>query len=222
MGACTLFLSPEEMRCADSIRSWFPALETVCVPKTGERKILCTAPKGADPGKYADVVRLALYGSEPLTHRSILGSVMATGVQRDRLGDIRTADAYAEMLVKQSVADFLAETLQQVGRQTVRVERTDRAGFTLEDAPGTLLRIVIASPRLDAVIAAVTKLARSKAQEKIRRGDVKRNHMTEYDVKRVLEIGDVLSVRGYGRYHVLSQEGTTKKGNLVFTVSQNK
>lgn len=217
-GSCTLFMDPEALKNAESVTAHFPDVQTEALPEGAERRVICIQ----TPRDAAEITVLAIDGDDELRHRDILGAVLATGVVRDRVGDIRTDGNRAEIMVKDSVAGFLAESLRQIGRQSVRVTDTFRREFLIAQDEGELSRIVVASVRLDAVTAAVTHLARQKAQQKIRKGDVKKNHTVCTDAAQALAAGDLLSIRGYGRYRIVVQEGTTRKGNLFFTVSHSK
>lgn len=221
-GACTLFLSPEQKRAAESVLAHFPQIRTRFYPEDTERQVLCLTGGPEDPTEHLDLKLLQIAGDGALSHRHILGAVMATGIERDRVGDIRTEDTIAQMLVKDSVAGYLCEALRQIGRQRVRLSIAGTLAFTIREQQGETERIIVSSPRMDAVVAAVTRQARNKAQTLIRQGRIKRNHTVETDAKKTLSVGDVLSVRGYGRYTLLSEEGPTRKGNCVFTVSHTK
>jgi RNA-binding protein YlmH len=68
--------------------------------------------------------------------------------------------------------------------------------------------------RLDAVAAAGFSLGRAEAQELIRRGLVKLNHLPEERTDARVGAGDLISIRGYGRLRVDEEQGLTKKGRL--------
>ena len=72
----------------------------------------------------------------------------------------------------------------------------------------------VASARLDCVVAALANLSRERAQEAVRSGLCE----VEYEVAEVcdmlLEVPCVLSIRGVGKFRLLSLSGPTKKGRL--------
>lgn len=219
---CTQFLTPEEIGYAKSLAAHFPDLETVYLPEDAERQLLCVTASDQPVRPESEISILRIEADDTLAHRHILGSVLATGIVRDRIGDIRIQDNTAEIMVRTSVAGLLLDTLGRIGRQPVTVSRRESGVFSIAEKEGETRRVIVPSTRLDAVIAAITNQSRSRAQAMIRRGEIKRNHTVVYDLKRSTDPGDVLSVRGFGRYTFLSQEGLTKKGNLVLTVSHTK
>jgi len=74
--------------------------------------------------------------------------------------------------------------------------------------------------RLDAVIHTVYKLSRSEAASFIKAQKVKINHQLALKPAVNLKQGDVISVRGKGRFIVESLSGTTKKGNIKLKIKK--
>lgn len=209
----TLFLSPDVISTARGMEVHFPSVDVMAYPDGAERQILILGPA---PEHAMDVTILEVQAQEPLSHRALLGSILGTGIVRDRVGDILFEENRAEIMVKESVADYLCEQLTQVGRASVQVRALDQKAFTIAPKEPTEVLINVSSPRLDAIAAQLMHTARDKAQDKIRKGDVKVNHRFCYDVKKPLQEGDILSIRGAGRFSVLEYLGTTKKGNARY------
>lgn len=76
------------------------------------------------------------------------------------------------------------------------------------------MRDTVASLRLDCVLAAGMSLSRARAAEIIRQGLVQRNHMPEERVDTLLEAGDLLSIRGFGRIRLTEIGGRTRKDRI--------
>ena len=76
-------------------------------------------------------------------------------------------------------------------------------------------RETVPSVRMDAVLAAGYDLSRQQAQNLIRSGAVKRNHVEDIHTDRAMEDGDLLSVRGYGRLKLEQVVGETRKGRVA-------
>ena len=74
--------------------------------------------------------------------------------------------------------------------------------------------ITVSSMRLDAIVSDLIRVSRAKALPMIRSGQCRVNWRLEEDPSSLLEEGDVLSIRGHGRFKVLAVEGTTRKGNI--------
>ena len=154
-------------------------------------------------------------GYKTLSHRDFLGALTGLGIDRDTLGDMAVQDERrASLICDGRIATFLEAHLGQVGRDTVRVTRqsqVDPDAFQVQFLP---IRDTVASPRLDCVVAALINVSRDKAQGTVNAGLVELNYEIEQKNDRSVEAGDILSVRGYGKYVVRSISTPTKKGRL--------
>ncbi len=170
----------------------------------------------------AALTRLRISGSgfRTLNHRDYLGSILALGLERSALGDVVVVDAYSAVVFCDArIAEYLVTALERVGSDKVRVSPDDGT----EALPARATRPItdtIASPRLDCVVAALTNLSREKAQAMIRVGEVELNFISVSRIDADVHEGDMLSLRGYGRFAVRSFDGTTKRGRLRLRAEQ--
>ena len=166
----------------------------------------------------ADAVRLILVkgsGYRKLTHRDYLGSILGLGLERDVLGDIFIIDEHsAYVACKGEIADFLVDNLTQVSADTVRVAPMPVGFVPPVERKRQAIRDTVASARLDCVVAALTNFSREKAQVAVRSGLVELNYETVEACDTTVEPPCVLSVRGIGKFSVLSFDGETKKGRM--------
>lgn len=154
-----------------------------------------------------------------VTHRDVLGALLATGIRRDKLGDIVCTPGRAVVLADEELAPFLAETVTKIGREGVRADYP----FEGEIAVQRELREwqdTVPSPRLDAVLHVALRTSREEAARRIVAGTVSVNHLPELSVSAAVREGDVLSVRGAGRFRVAQIGPVTRKGRLVIRLEQ--
>lgn len=148
-----------------------------------------------------------------LTHRDILGSLMALGVKRETIGDILVGEGAAVVFAAEPVAPLLLESVQKIGRAGVSAseEVLDPLpeAYRLEPREGTL-----SSMRLDCVVSMLTGLSRSESERLIRSSLVFRNSEPLTSPSREICTGDRISVREYGKYRIGEQGGITKKGRI--------
>ena len=78
-----------------------------------------------------------------------------------------------------------------------------------------MVRCVVASARLDAVVGVAANFSRSEAQDSILGGNVSVNFVQTADTSKKLCAGDVISVRHHGRFVLENICGETKKGRLA-------
>ncbi len=150
--------------------------------------------------------------AEKLGHRDFLGSLLALGIERDKLGDICVRESCAYLFVHSSEIDrFIISELKKVRRTAVSVTYAEAL------PEGELYKterrkIQLSSERLDAVVAKIFSLSRDEAQLLFKRGMVfvsgRVCDSQAYTPKR----GEIISVRGHGRFRYLSYETLSKKG----------
>ena len=161
------------------------------------------------------VCAVSLTGSEygNLTHRDWLGAILALGLERHVLGDIAVLDArHAVAFVRAKIAPFLVENLSHAGADTVRAALAELpAGFEIPRSYERV-EVTVASPRLDGVVRALTGLSRADAAALVKAGDVEVNYFPVQDADAPVDDGDILSVRGFGKYVIDSANTVTRRG----------
>ncbi len=151
-------------------------------------------------------------GFAALSHRDFMGAILATGIERSVLGEIVVQASGALVFTTPEMAVYLTENLHKIGRDTVKIRQT------IPDPKGEIprayeqLSVTAASPRVDGVVRALTNLSREDAAELVRTGMVERNYTPVVDVDRQVAAGDVLTIRGYGKYRIDKTDEETKRG----------
>lgn len=170
--------------------------------------------------------------AEQLTHRDILGSLMALGIDRNRTGDIAVRENEIYIFCTEQIAPYIAENfvsarrtdlscdilpLPTLWKRTVRPRRCCRRDCFSPFAPCKH----VASERLDAVAAQVFRLSRGgELPELLRSGKVFINGRTVFDAGHVLKSGDIVSVRGCGRFVYRGIERRNKKNPVFFVKTE--
>ncbi len=151
--------------------------------------------------------------ADDLTHRDFLGALMHLGIERDVLGDIIVRDNIGYIFCEEAIAEFLAEHLDKVKHTSVTctVSRECPAAakptFSEEE-------MVVSAPRCDSVVAKAYKLSRS---ESVRLFEAKRIFVNGRQCESpgsVLKEGDVVSVRGFGKFIFDAVLAETKKNRI--------
>ncbi len=155
-----------------------------------------------------------------LTHRDVLGAILGLGIKREMVGDIYFDDDKALIMCESSIADYIMYNLKSVGRQNVEVAVCDdNKSFSLIHK-FEVIKIIVSSLRLDAVIAAVCKLSRNDANRHILSENVNVNFCVEKNPDKKVTSGDVISVRHHGRFALCDVTGETKKGRIILEVKK--
>lgn len=155
----------------------------------------------------------ALRFSEELGHRDYLGALLNLGVDRSVVGDILIKDKEAWFFCLHKMSDFFIENFIRVKHTTVLVSRVEQA----EEIPEPEFEMIngtCASVRLDALIGLAFQASRSSMVSFIESGLVFVNGKlitsNGYEPKE----GDIISVRGKGRFIYDGVSRHTKKGRL--------
>lgn len=176
---------------------------------------------GTDVAEVITALRLqAPARSAPPGHRDYLGSLLGLGIRRDQLGDVLVQENTATVLVLTSLAAFIETSLERVGAATIRIEPVPLAEIAAVARTFTLLRVTVASLRLDKIAACGFGLSRSEMADEIRSGAVQVNWIEERRPDQEIAIGTVISLRGQGRIRLASEEGLSRKDRHILTIER--
>ena len=217
----TDFLSPQQRAQALDLLRLAGIPETSYVLQGGyegaERQILLFLPDWLEPENAESPIRClraAFREDEKLTHRDFLGSLMGMGVVREKIGDILVAPDSADLLVLEGVADFLLQSWDSAGRAKLSVSAIEPENLHIPAVQRKEVRDTVSSLRLDAVAASGFRLARGKAAALIESGRVQLNWRECVKPDKLLEAGDVVSARGFGKFELAEVGGLTRKGRI--------
>jgi len=146
-----------------------------------------------------------------IKHPELLGSLMGLGLKRGKFGDILLTDRQVQFLTCKEISDYIRLNLHKIGKTSIRIEEKPLTGAiqlvqNMEEQIYT-----VSSLRLDAVLSALIRYSRQKSALLIQQGLVKVNWKTVDQPSFLLEEGDVISARGFGRMKILSVGEKTKK-----------
>ena len=153
----------------------------------------------------------AIKFSESLTHRDYLGALLNLGIERSVIGDIVVQEKAAWFFCQNKMTDFFLDNLCRVRHTNILITKVDAPDKLprpkLEAINGTC-----ASVRLDSLISLAFKASRSSMVSYIEGGQVFVNGKlitsNGYEPKE----GDIISVRGKGRFIFDGMSHQTKKG----------
>ena len=219
--AATDFLSPQQRAQALDLLRLAGISESAYVLQGGyegaERQVLQFLPDWMEPESAEAPIRClraVFREEEKLSHRDFLGSLMGMGIVREKVGDILVAPGSADLLVLEGVADFLLQSWNSAGRAKLRVSAIEPENLHIPTVQRKEVRDTVSSLRLDAVAASGFRLARGKAAALIESGKVQLNWRECVKPDKLLEAGDVVSARGFGKFELGEVGGLTRKGRI--------
>ncbi len=154
-----------------------------------------------------------------IEHRDILGSLMSLQIDRHSFGDFWRQDSTVYLYTSDQMARFLCDNLTRIANQNVSFRKIDF--FPEQEFRTKKIRVVIASERADAVVAALAHCSRSEAKQMIRAGRVQLDHITLVDADEVCDNNVTISIRGIGRFTYLGITGRTRKDRLTAEILQS-
>lgn len=192
-----------------------------------ERRVLCIEPEGAWAERPIECIRLQCLqsGNDALPqHKDYLGSLLGLDVKRESLGDIllpQQGGGFAYVFALPPVARLIAAELRSVGRMAVRAEMIGPDQIPDFARPERVPHsATVSSLRLDAVLAAMLKCSRGAAAELIAAGRVEINHIPAHSSSACVYAQDIFTVRGKGRYQLVSLPGKSRKDRQIIEYFQ--
>ncbi|MFY9483190.1 MAG: YlmH/Sll1252 family protein [Tissierellaceae bacterium] len=218
----TDFLDPYEVRLAKSILNRFDDLAYIefggyddC-----ERKIIVIYPSYLVIGDLTDYLSCIKVEGDlsDLSHKDYLGALLGLGITREKVGDILVHNDYGFLIVKDEIGDFVLYNLEKIANKNVTTE-----GVTFDDivVPALEYKEIqrsLTSLRVDLVISSVYNISRKESMAIIKRGSVKVNWEPIDKPSREIEVNDIVSVRGYGRFILHSIDGLSRKGRYMSSI----
>ena len=175
----------------------------------------------ADPEGPLTAVQATFPTNADLGHRDILGSLMGLGITREKLGDILLPEpGRCQVVVLREAAPILLSQWESAGRWNVSLTEIPPDQLTPNPAQVKTIRDTVATPRLDAVLAAGFFLSRSKASGYIAAGKVAVNHRECLKSDKLVDVGDVLTCRGLGKCVIREVPGQSKKGRTMLVLER--
>ena len=187
-----------------------------------KRKILAVSP----PYSYANLtdfplkaVTITYRKSDSISHRDILGSLMALNIERKTVGDVLVSESKSVVFLYDTVFDDVLFGIKKIGRVGVKIEE----GFDAEIIPEENFKEIsgtIASLRLDCVVSLALKISREKAANLIKKNGVTVNCQDQFSISYLMKENDKFSIKGYGKFLFSSVNGTSKKDRTHITIKK--
>lgn len=195
-----------------------------------ERKVLVIYPEKLteemsrkNDEKISSIIRIKLPNEleGQYDHRTYLGSCIKIGIEREKIGDILVEKTGADIITKNEVTEFLLQNLSQLTRFK-SAEITMQSISELKNVEASKIEIssIVASIRLDNIVSTLAKTSRSKAQEILKQERVFLNHQVETKSSKEVKVGDIITIRGKGRFEFKEIAGNTRKGRFVIKIDK--
>lgn len=156
-------------------------------------------------------------------HRDYLGTIMQFGLERERIGDIIVYEDEAYVIVLSENAQYIKDSLQTTKKfKKSKIEIIDIVEMKVKKPEFEEIKISVNSQRLDNFISEICKISRSETTRLIASELVSINCKIETKQTKTVEIGDILIIRGKGKFIVSDFLDINRKGKQVVIVKKYK
>lgn len=154
-------------------------------------------------------------------HRNYLGAIMKIGIEREKIGDIIVVSRGADIIVKEEISEFLLQNLSSLTRfQSAEISKVNLDELSDSQVAKVEISSVIISLRLDNIVSVLAKTSRNKAIDILKQERVFVNYKLETKPSKQIKVGDIITIRGKGRFEFREIAGNTRKGRYVVKIDK--
>jgi photosystem II S4 domain protein len=205
----TDFLSPPELAEAQTVLAKLTEISSIAwggYPQAERQRLAIARSELPLDIDQVELTALSIAGNflfDPASHRDFLGSILGTGVVREKVGDILVlGERGAQAIVVPDLVEFFQQSMTQVRTVPVKVTPIPFTELQVREPRKKELTTVEASLRLDAIASAGFGMSRSKMVDLINKGEVRVNWKDISQPSHQLKDGDLVAIRGKGRLFV--------------------
>lgn len=171
-----------------------------------------------DYSKIVKLIRITLPNElkGKYAHRDYLSGIMKLGIKREKIGDILVFEDGADIVVIDEISKYILNNLGQLTRfGKAKIEELKITEIREPEIKKEEIRITVASLRLDCIIGELANCSRTSASEIIENQRVFVNYENETRTSKMIKTGDIIVIRGKGKFNIINVEGETRKGKII-------
>lgn len=195
-----------------------------------ERKVLFVYPEKYDEkmleknyDKILKIVRVTLPEEEKgqYSHRNYLGGIVKLGLKREKVGDIIVQEQGADIITLEEFSGILKQELPSLTRfENSKINVEEIQNLQKREVKVEQVKIIVPSLRLDNFVSDLARTSRSKAVQIMEQERVFMNGQNEKKASKQVKLGDIITIRGKGRFVIKEFNGTTRSGRTVVVVEK--
>lgn len=173
--------------------------------------------------KIFEVIRIKLPNNIKYEHREFLSGIMKLGIKREKFGDILVTEFGADIIALAEISKVLAndlKTLTRFRKSEITVENIN--DLTYIETEFENINIIVSSIRLDNFVSELAKCSRGNASDIITEGRVFVNSINEFKDSKKINVGDLITIRGKGKFIFDGIEKETKSGRYLLNMRKYK
>jgi len=170
-----------------------------------------------------DIIRITNRKDENYEHRIYLSGIMKLGLKREKIGEIIVKENGADIVVFKENSTYIENELKQLTRfRNSKIELCDINNLENKKIEFENITIIVSSIRLDCFVSELANCSRNKAEEYIEQGKVFINSIEELKTSKKINVGEILTIRGKGKFIYDGIEKETSKNRLVLNIRKYK
>ena len=155
-------------------------------------------------------ILIEAYGE--ISHRDILGSVLALGIKRENIGDIIKTELGHILFAKHPIQQVILDELKRIGRQAITCREIPLSQVPQPIRDFRLIKGTVKSLRLDSVVSLCIAKSRENGKSLVESERVTVDAVLRSDPSFMLPAHAVLSIRGFGKFIVDCDGKVSAKG----------
>ncbi len=219
----TKFLAPREQNMISERLGRFCDIESFGGYADAERNMICFYDKQNFWEEMCfpiTVLNIAPTNKKEYSHRDYLGAILSLGIKRELIGDIVISGSEAYVFCHNEIADYIMFNLEKIAHARVEISVCDASQITLPRRNFKQKDDTVSSLRLDCVISAALNMSRGNSLDAVKRAMVSHNYEVASSPSALVASGDIISVRGFGKFEVYTDGTLTKKGRYHIQIKQ--
>lgn len=200
--------------------------------ENSDRKILFIYPEKltydmafSNINKILEIIRITLPNSQKnlFEHRDYLSAIMKLGIVREKFGDIVVYSEGADFIVQKENSQYFKDNLSDLIRfKKSIIEILDISNLHENNEQNEEISIIVNSMRIDNFVSEICHCSRNKAEEILLNERVMINYEVVTKNSKSVNIDDILTIRGFGRFIVKEISRKTKSDKNVVILTHKK
>lgn len=154
-------------------------------------------------------------------HKNYLSALIKIGIDRGKIGDILVDDYGADIIVFDMNKEFIIQSLSEL----TRFRKANIDIIPIDDIKQKIDRfeestIIVSSMRIDNIVAELAGCSRTNADEYINSEKVFVNYETVLKVSKTIFEGDIVTIRGKGKFRIDGLVRNTRNNRFVIKVNK--
>lgn len=168
--------------------------------------------------KKPDVVLFEIISKVSLKHQEIMGSIFSLNISNEMFGDILIIDEHYYVYVLGEIRNYFEANFLMVKNSYIELRECDLDLLANYEREYEKLEIIVSSERIDTIISTIIHVGRNSIKDKQKNKEIMLNYDFLKDVSYKLKVGDIFSIKKFGKYKYEGIIKTTKSNNLIVSI----